>query len=84
MAKAKLAGETLGVRLASHFGVEDIRAATLAARKRLNDDRIGTCVEQGLFQVNRVEPRGRKVVVTPLSGFVPRAEAIAFLDGMAA
>jgi hypothetical protein len=76
--------EQLRSRLDALFGTEDITAATLSARKRLGDDRIGTCVSQGLFQVSRVEYRGRKTIVTPLTSFVPRAEAISFLDGIAA
>lgn len=62
----------------------DLRHATLATRKRLSDQSIGTRVEAGRVQVVRVEYlKGGRTNTTPLSDwFAQIADAVAFLNSL--
>ena len=58
-----------------------LHAATLAARERTGDDRIGTSVEQGMFRVELVEYQHDGTSrVTTLAGPFPEAEAVDYLN----
>ena len=60
-----------------------LQRATLAARQRLSDASIGTQVARGLVQVCRVTyPNGPRAAVKPVSGFMPAADAVVYLDRM--
>ena len=64
----------------------EIQRATLAARARLGDSRIGTRVRAGQMQMVSVEyPRGKRgaSVVTPLSEWMPLADVVRALDALA-
>lgn len=60
-----------------------LQAATFAARVRLDDTRVATRVDAGKIQVIRATPvqKGR-FDITPLSDWLPPAEAVAFLEGL--
>lgn len=65
--------------------MQAIRNATLAARERCNDKRIGTSVANGRLRVERVTyAKNGCSTVEPLSGWLPINEAIAFLNGFTA
>lgn len=68
------------------MNVTDLQNATIAARSRTGDDRIGTYVKKGLFSVVTVEyvtkPK-RKTLVNVLSGDLSLDAAVAYLDGLA-
>jgi len=63
-----------------------LRDATLACRKRNNDPRIATHVENGLLQVHLSVRRPGKSTydIVPLSGWIRIDEAIKFLNEYAA
>lgn len=62
----------------------DLRRATLAARQRTGDTALGTRVNAGLFQVVRVTYGGGRSAVQPMSEYLPAADAISFLNELAA
>ncbi len=58
----------------------DIRRATLAARQRTGDKAIGTAVQMGKFQVQRVTfNKGGTSTVEALSDYLSPADTVAFL-----
>ena len=60
-----------------------IQSATLKARDRLSDNTITTRAEAGRAQVVRVTFDGKgKSTVTPVSEWMPAADAAAHLDAM--
>lgn len=65
--------------------VNDLRQATLAARKRTGDKNIGTQVSKGVFDVVRAVPpaSGRGTYTTTiLAARLTAAQAVEFLDAM--
>ena len=64
--------------------LNDIRTATLQARKRLADDTIATRTQAGQVQIVRVEYTGKRKVshVTPLSQYMAAAEVVGALDAL--
>ena len=60
-----------------------MQKATLEARQRTGDSKIGCQVNKGKWQVVTViYPNGKKSVVTPLTGQVSFEEAVNFLNNM--
>ena len=60
-----------------------IRYATLEARRRTGDPRLGTSVQSGYFRAERVtyKPNGASVV-KPLTGWTNAAKVIEFLNAL--
>ena len=60
-----------------------IRNATLEARRRTGDQRIGTSVDIGYFRAERVtyKPNGASVV-EPLTGWTKAEKVIEFLNSL--
>jgi len=61
--------------------LRQLRDATIAARQRTGNPRIGVHVHAGKLQVVLVEP-GRKVKVEPVSDWGTIAQTIATLQGL--
>lgn len=60
-----------------------IRHATLEARRRTGDQRIGTSVQLGFFRAERVtyKPSGASVV-EPMTGWTTAAKVIEYLNAL--
>lgn len=75
----KLLAERSGTPL-EPISLRDIQAATLAARERLDDPRIGTRVQKGKFQIVRVEFDSEgSCIETELSGWM---EAVCLIPAL--
>jgi hypothetical protein len=57
-----------------------IRAATMAARKRTGDDRIGTNVKQGAYVVCLVTYAGKRTIVDTLASGLSVDGTVAYLN----
>lgn len=63
----------------------DIRRATLAARERTGDKAIGTAVNMGRFQVQRVTfAKNGRSTVEPLSDYLLPSDTVRFLNELGA
>ena len=60
----------------------DMQAAKLAARKRLDDNRISVKVKQGKALVLLVTYVGKTSIEDPVSDFMPLADCIKYLGEM--
>ena len=60
-----------------------IRNATLEARRRTGDQRLGTSVQSGYFRAERItyKPNGASVV-EPLTGWTTAPKVIEFLNAL--
>ena len=63
-------------------GLGELQSATLAARDRLNDQSLGTQVNQGLFRVVSSVSTSRATTVTPLSEWITLTDAVSFLEDL--
>jgi len=59
-----------------------IRAATIAARKRTGDNRIGTAVKQGRYDVCLTTYAGRRTTVDVLAHGLSVDDAVAYLNSL--